>query len=125
MGALRRQAALCALPPRPLVVEVDASDCGGLPSAVEVAAYQIVSEALTNVRRHAMARRCQIHLAVSEGWLELEVADDGLGVAPDCPEGIGLSCMRERATELGGTFSVEPVAGGGTRVCVELPLCNQ
>ncbi len=125
VGALRRQAALSALPPRPLVVEVEAVDCGGLPSAVEVAAYQIVSEAVTNVRRHAGARRCQIQLGVSAGWLEIEVVDDGLGLSPDCPEGVGLTCMRERATELGGTFSVEAAPGGGTRVCVELPLCNQ
>jgi signal transduction histidine kinase len=125
VGALRRQAALAALPPRPLVVQVEALDCGGLPLTVEVAAYQIVSEALTNVRRHAMARRCQVHLVVSEGWLELEVVDDGLGLLPDRAEGVGLSCMRERATELGGTFAVEPAAGGGTKVCVEIPLCNQ
>lgn len=124
VGALQRQAALMALPPRPLVVTVEAADLGALPSAVEVAVYLIVSEALTNVRRHALARHCQIRLAVSGGWLELEVADDGLGLAPEFLEGVGVACMRERAAELGGSFSVGAGAAGGTSVCVEVPLCN-
>ena len=125
VGALQRQAALMALPPRPLAVTVEAADLGALPSAVEVAVYLIVSEALTNVRRHALARHCQIRLAVTGGWLELEVADDGLGLAREFLEGVGVACMRERAAELGGSFSVEAGAAGGTSVCVEVPLCDQ
>lgn len=94
------------------------------PSAVEVAAYQIVGEAVTNVRRHAHARHCQVRLAVSAGWLELEVSDDGTGIPCEFVEGVGLSCMRERASELGGSFSVATSAAGGTSVCVEIPLWN-
>jgi signal transduction histidine kinase len=123
VGALQRHAALSALPPQPLLVIVEAEHLAGLPAAVEVAAYQIVSEALTNVRRHARARRCNIRLAVNEGWLEVEVVDDGIGLPAGFREGVGLSGMRERATEIGGSFGVDPGPGHGTRVCVELPVC--
>ncbi len=122
VGAVQRQAQLSALPPQPLVVTVEAGDLGTVPAGVEVAAYQIVSEALTNVRRHAMARHCRIHLAVNDGWLELEVADDGVGLSPELREGVGLGSMRERASELGGSVSVEPGPAGGTRVCGEIPV---
>ena len=122
VGAVQRQAQLSALPPQPLVVTVEAGNLGMVPAGVEVAAYQIVSEALTNVRRHAMARHCRIHLAVNDGWLELEVADDGVGLAPELREGVGLGSMRERASELGGSVSVEPGPRGGTRVCGEIPV---
>lgn len=122
VGALDRQAALSALPPRPLAVIVNTGELGVLPAGVEVAAYQIVCEALTNVRRHAAARRCEIRLSVHDGWLELEVADDGVGLPAGFQEGVGLSCMRERAAELGGNFSVEGGPENGTSVCVEIPV---
>jgi signal transduction histidine kinase len=125
VGALERQAALLALPPKPLLVVVKAADLGGLPSAVEVTAYQIACEAITNARRHAEARRCVVSLVVADGWLELEVSDDGRGLSPVRAEGVGLSCARERATELGGTFSLVPGPDGGTTVCAEIPLRNQ
>ena len=54
--------------------------------------------------------------------LRLEVADDGCGVAPDCQAGVGLTSMRERATELGGSFELAARPGGGTLLRVELPL---
>ena len=93
----------------------------GLPAAVEVAAYLIATEALTNVVRHAHARTCTLRLACN-GALELEVRDDGRGL-PDQPRaGVGLTSMRERAAELGGTCTVEAVAGGGTLVRAHLPL---
>jgi signal transduction histidine kinase len=62
---------------------------------------------------------------VNDGWLELEVTDDGLGVPSEVLEGVGLCSMRERACELGGSFSVERRPVGGTRVCVEIPLCQE
>ncbi|MDQ1367288.1 MAG: hypothetical protein QOE57_3330, partial [Acidimicrobiaceae bacterium] len=124
-GALQRQAALSALPPRSLSVTVEAADLGHLPAAVEVAAYQITAEALTNVRRHAVARCCTIRLDVDDGWLEVEVTDDGIGLAPDFREGVGLACMRERASDLGGSVSVEAAPERGTRVYVEIPVGNQ
>lgn len=122
VGALQRQAALSALPPRPLAVTVEAGDLGGVPADVEVTAYQIASEALTNVKRHAAARRCTISLAVNHGWLELEVADNGVGLSAEFREGVGLSSIRERASELGGSCSVESRPRQGTHVCVEIPL---
>ena len=95
-----------------------------LPAAVEVAAYRIAQEALTNVVRHAGARRCAVRLArdVAAGTLCIEIEDDGRGLGPNHRSGVGLSSMRERAEELGGTFAIEPIPGGGTRVRAQLPL---
>lgn len=96
----------------------------GLPplsAAVEVAAYRIAQEAITNAIRHAAAGNCVVRLTARDGGLLLEVTDDGLGIAAARPAGIGLISMRERAEELGGTFRIEPVASGGTRVEAWLP----
>ena len=95
-----------------------------LPAAVEVACYRIAQEALTNVSRHARARTCRVHLAVdrASAMLELEIADDGVGMPEGRRAGVGLSSMRERAEELGGTCGVEPAPTGGTRVLARLPL---
>jgi two-component system NarL family sensor kinase len=92
-----------------------------LPAAVEVAAYRIATEALTNVARHAAAQRCTIHLRLN-GCLELEVRDDGRGMPGEWRPGVGVASIRERAAELGGTCTLEAVAGGGTRVLARLPL---
>lgn len=92
-----------------------------LDAAVEVAAYRIALEALANVLQHAEARRCRVTLALAGGMV-LEVADDGCGLPPTPQLGIGLRSMRERAAELGGTFTIEPRAEGGTCVRVWLPL---
>lgn len=93
-----------------------------LPAAVEVAAYRIVAEALVNVQRHARARRAWVRLSHADGRLIVEVDDDGRGVAPDAPAGVGLLSMRERAVELGGTLEVTDRSGGGTAVRADLPL---
>jgi signal transduction histidine kinase len=95
-----------------------------LPAAVEVAVYRIAQEAVTNVVRHAEATRCAIALAIDEaaGRLTLTVEDDGRGIAAGQAAGVGLSSMRERAAELGGSLAVTPSAAGGTIVRVELPL---
>jgi signal transduction histidine kinase len=97
-----------------------------LPAAVEVACYRIVQEALTNVARHAHAKTCHVDLSVDRagGVLELEVRDDGVGMPETRRAGVGLSSMRERAEELGGTCVVEPGPEGGTRVLARLPLPN-
>ncbi len=86
-----------------------------LPAAVEVAAYRIALEALTNVSRHAWAKHCCVRLSLL-GDLYLEVTDDGRGL-PDkaIRAGVGLTSMRERAEELGGTCRAEALAQGGTR----------
>jgi signal transduction histidine kinase len=92
-----------------------------LPAAVEVAAYRIVQEALTNVVRHAHAGSCLIRLSLND-VLELEITDDGVGLPADRRAGVGLSSMRERAAELGGTCLIEPAPSGGVRVLARLPL---
>ena len=92
-----------------------------LPAAVEVAAYRIVQEALTNVVRHARARNCAVRLLIDDE-LRLEVSDDGAGLPVNRTAGVGLSSMHERAAELGGEWSVEASPTGGTRVLARLPL---
>ena len=93
-----------------------------LPAAVEVAAYRIVHEALTNVVRHACAHRCCVRLALEGGVFVLEIEDDGVGLSAERRAGVGLLSMRERAEELGGSLDVVTVPGEGTRVLARLPL---
>jgi signal transduction histidine kinase len=93
-----------------------------LPAAVEVAAYRIALEAIQNVATHARARSCTLRLAHDGHALTLEVADDGLGMPPDHPAGLGLQSMTERSAELGGTLTVQPGPHGrGTLVRAVLP----
>jgi signal transduction histidine kinase len=90
-----------------------------LPAAVEVAAYRIAVEALTNTVRHARGSHVELRIAVN-GSLEIAVSDDGV---PDSTwePGVGLTSMRERAAELGGTVDAGPSPGGG-QVRARLPL---
>lgn len=122
VGALR--AHVQSLPPaNGLRVTVEAPPhLPPLSAAVEVAAYRVALEALTNVLRHARTQSCQLQLTVQGDWLQLSVADDGVGLPDPVTDGMGLTSMRERADELGGTCRVERQAGGGTRVTVELPI---
>jgi signal transduction histidine kinase len=108
--------------PEGLAITVDSSahGLGKLPAAVEVAAYRIVTEALTNVARHAAARTCTVRMFL-DGALEVEVTDDGRGVAPGQPVGVGTTAMRERAAELGGVLTVES-STTGTRIHARLPI---
>jgi signal transduction histidine kinase len=93
-----------------------------LPAAVEVAAYRIVQESLTNVIRHAQAHTGLVTLALDASTLQVEVRDDGIGLPATHHAGIGLTSMRERAEELGGVCIVEALAEGGTQVRASLPL---
>ena len=111
-----------------LVFSVEASeDLPLLPAAVEVACYRIAQEAIANATRHSGAGTCNVRLSLDEanGSLELEVVDDGVGVAEDRKAGVGMSSMRERAEELGGTLAVETLPEGGTRVLSRLPLSQR
>lgn len=93
-----------------------------LPAAVEVAAYRIVTEALTNVTRHSLATRADVDVSDDHGALLLTVRDDGRPTNGSRWEpGVGLLSMVERAAELGGTVSAEPTPEGG-RVEARLPL---
>ena len=100
-------------------------DLPPLSAAVEVAAYRIAQEALTNVVKHARATDCRVTLCLTDepqAALILEIADNGLGIAADRTSGVGLQSMRERAEELGGQLTLEQAPEGGTRVAAELPL---
>jgi signal transduction histidine kinase len=96
-----------------------ALDLPVLPAAVEVAAYRIATEALTNVARHANATRATVGLHLN-GQLEVRIEDDGHNTAPWVP-GVGLTSMNERATEIGGTVTAGPNNQGG-RVVAALPV---
>jgi len=123
-GALAQHAASCSAPGG-LQVSVDA-DPGlpALPAAVEVAAYRIATEAVTNVTRHAGARTATVNLTASHGMLQVDITDDGRGVSPVHRAGVGLTSMLERAEELGGTCTLRPRPGGGSIVSAELPLAG-
>jgi signal transduction histidine kinase len=106
--------AVCLNTPEPLPA---------LPAAVEVAAYRIITEAMTNAARHSGATRIDVLLAVAEGdGLRIEVRDDGHVPGPGWQPGFGLTSMRERAAELGGTCQAGPDPAGGGRVIAALPL---
>jgi signal transduction histidine kinase len=92
-----------------------------LPAAVEVAAYRIVEESLTNIVRHAQARTCRVQLALTDA-LEIDIVDDGIGLPAMRRAGVGLLSIRERAAELGGTCAIEGLGVSGTRVYARLPL---
>jgi signal transduction histidine kinase len=118
LGALRQRAE--HLVRTPLQLRLDVPDAvPSLSAAVEVAAYRIATEALTNVVRHSRAQEVVVRLTCAEE-LEVEVTDDGPPNGPWCP-GVGMQAMRERAAELGGGFEAGPTAGGG-RVWVRLPV---
>ena len=105
----------------PITVVVEAPEMlPPLPAAVEVAAYRIVQEALTNVARHASAQSCTLRISVRPEVVLLDIADDGQGIAQG-PAGVGLHTMQERAAELGGSCEIASPAGGGTTVTVRLP----
>ncbi len=102
-------------------LEVD-GDLSRLSAAVELAAFRIANEAVTNALRHSGARLCVVRLR-REGQLLVEILDDGRGLPTRPRRGVGLSSMRERALELGGSLIVQPgPSGTGTLVTARLPL---
>lgn len=96
-----------------------------LPAAVEVAAYRITLEALHNVTGHARAQHCIVTIRQQPNTLTVEVTDDGCGMPADHHPGLGLSSMRERATEIGGTMTITANPTGGTSVRALLPTIQQ
>jgi signal transduction histidine kinase/uncharacterized protein YoaH (UPF0181 family) len=108
----------------PIPVELDVQAEGRLPEPVEVAAYYVVSEALTNAAKYARASVVHVDLQVSERSLRVAVRDDGLGGA-DPARGSGLLGLKDRAEAIGGTISLRSPHGAGTSLQVELPLDNR
>ena len=103
----------------PVPVEVDVR-VGRLPEMVESTAYFIVAEALTNVAKHARARRASVTARSEDGVLRIEVRDDGVGGAQ--VDGHGLVGLRDRLAALGGTLRMESPAGGGTQISASIPV---
>jgi PAS domain S-box-containing protein len=114
--------ALKALGRRSLVpVDLDVRTPERLPEPVEVAAYYVVAEALTNAAKHAQASFVRVHAEVIDGDLRVSVQDDGLGGA-DPASGSGLVGLTDRVEALGGKLTFHSPPGGGTTLRVDLPL---
>jgi signal transduction histidine kinase len=93
-----------------------------LPPGIDLSAYRIVQEALTNSLRYAGPARARVVVRFAPGSLELEIEDDGVGAPTDGQAGHGLIGMRERVALFGGRLEVGPKTEGGYRVCAHLPL---
>jgi signal transduction histidine kinase len=105
----------------PTPVALDVRVEGRLPDGVEVAAYYVVSEMLTNTAKHAQASAVYVDVARADGVLHISVRDDGVGGA-DPARGSGLVGLRDRVEALGGTIAFQSAKGAGTAVEVLLPL---
>jgi signal transduction histidine kinase len=105
----------------PIPVKLDVRPHARLPERVEVAAYYVVSEALTNAAKHSHASVLHVEAEAVDHALHLCVRDDGAGGA-DPARGSGLIGLRDRVETLGGTITVQSQLGAGTSVEVELPL---
>jgi len=120
VGGLRQQIeALTA--GSPTIVAVAAPDLAELPSGIEVAAYRIVIEAVSNIVRHAAATTASVRLEIDDDVLRVEVVDDGIGI-DESAIGVGTRAMYERAAEVGGELTVERGRHGGTQVTALLPV---
>lgn len=110
---------------QPLAIETIVPPCGRneVSAAIEVTLYRVAIEALTNVVRHADARHCAVRLEFGDR-AELEVIDDGRGLPADWRAGTGVSSMRDRVAELGGTVEISSSGATGTRVLASLPLVS-
>ena len=96
-----------------------------LPADIDLSAFRIIQEAVTNVVHHAGAGECLVVIDRQDGQLSIEVTDSGRGARGKTGAvgtGYGITGMRERATLLGGDFSAGPRPGGGFRVTARLPL---
>jgi GAF domain-containing protein/ketosteroid isomerase-like protein len=95
-------------------------DSDRFEAPVEVAAYYVASEALTNIAKHAYASQAQVRISRRDGWLELTVRDDGRGGA-DASTGTGLTGLADRVEAIGGTIQIESPQDAGTAIHVRLP----
>ena len=100
---------------------------GRLAPEIEAAAYRIVQEALNNVAKHAKATECRVRLTCLPDALRIAIEDNGAGFVPGAARsndrrGLGLIGIRERASHLQGSVTIDSAPGRGTRVMVELPV---
>ncbi|MEN8238217.1 MAG: histidine kinase [Actinomycetota bacterium] len=111
----------------PLTIEINSvpDPLPALPAAVEVAAYRIAREAISNTLRHAGASRCTATLEVTDSTLTIAVCDDGLKMGGTVRPGVGMTSMRERTEELGGILTIATGDPTGTTVFATLPLINR
>jgi signal transduction histidine kinase len=102
---------------------LDASVDGRLPEPIEIAAYYVVAEALTNTAKHAHASvvHVEVEVAAGDGVLRVSVSDDGRGGA-HFGHGSGLVGLKDRVEALGGRISLRSPSGAGTAVQIALPL---
>ena len=118
-------AALSVLARRsPVPVEVDGQTEGPLPDEVEVAAYYVAAEAITNTAKHAHASVLEMEVTASDGTLSLVVRDDGIGGA-DRRGGSGLIGLHDRVDALGGAIEIDSPPGSGTSITVRLPIVDR
>ena len=139
VGVLRRPEEAPALAPQPSLEHLDklveqARDSGlpvrlriegepvQLPAGVDLTAYRLVQEGLTNALKHAQARHAEVVVHYSNGSVELTVSDDGQGSGSGDGGGHGLVGMRERVSVYGGELEAGPQAGGGYRLRARLPV---
>jgi signal transduction histidine kinase len=96
-----------------------------LPAGLDLAAYRVIQEAITNVIKHAATDRCRVAVGYADQSLNLEITDNGIGAAPGTPApgtGHGITGMRERVGMYGGEFGAAPRPEGGFRVSARFPL---
>jgi signal transduction histidine kinase len=139
VGVLRRPEEAPALAPQPSLEHVErlveqAREAGlpvelrvegepvALPAGVDLTAYRLVQEGLTNALKHARARRAQVLVRYSDGNIEVTVSDDGQGAGSGDGGGHGLVGMRERVAVYGGQLEAGPRPEGGYRLRAKLPL---
>ena len=129
MPAMLTERGLCAAAEEladrcPIPVDVDVEHGGGaLPGAVETAGYFLLAEALANAVKHSHAAGVRLRIARDDGWLRIELRDDGIGGAHP-GDGAGLRGMADRAEALGGRLAVTSPPGGGTTILAELPCAS-
>jgi two-component system, NarL family, sensor kinase len=103
-----------------MTITVEPDELPDLPAAVEVALYRIASEAIHNAVRHSGGQRCDVTIEVDADEIHMRISDDGRGLPEPLVGGVGVSAIRERAAELGGT--VELASDRGTTVTTVMPL---
>jgi two-component system, NarL family, sensor kinase len=106
----------------PIEVDVAADRLPPLPAAVEVALYRIATEAIHNTVRHSGGQHCLVCISIEDASVHMTVADDGRGLPTPLVAGVGVSGIRERASEIGGTAEWLTNTDGGVTVVTDVPL---